>query len=67
MYAIRSYYAQSRLVKHPNYEVRMTVARTLSDVEGEKCLPVLERQLADEDDDLVRALLHDVIQSLKAG
>ncbi len=59
--------AQSRLVKHPNYEVRMTVARILSDFEGEKCLPVLERQLADEDDDLVRALLHDVIQSLKAG
>jgi HEAT repeat protein len=53
-----------RLLNHRHWEVRLTFARTLAELEGEGCRPHLESRLMIEGEDLVRHQLRDLLDHL---
>jgi HEAT repeat protein len=52
------------LLNHRHWEVRLTFARVLAAMEGDKCRPYLESRLLVEGEDLVSHQLRDLLSTL---
>jgi HEAT repeat protein len=52
------------LINHRHWEVRLTFARVLAAMEGDKCRPYLESRLLVEGEDLVSHQLRDLLSTL---
>lgn len=52
------------LLRHPHWDVRNVVVRFLAEHRGEGAFPVLRRALETESDDLVRARIVEILESL---
>lgn len=53
-----------RLLNHRHWEVRLSFARTLVELEGDRCRPHLENRLLVEGEDLVRHQLQNILDHL---
>ncbi len=59
--------ASEGLLGHPHWEVRLGFIRALADLQGERCLPVLESRLLIEGEDLVRQQLMEILEDLRGS
>ncbi len=59
--------SSERLLGHPHWEVRLGFVRALADLQGDRCLPVLESRLLIEGEDLVRQQLLEILEDLRGS